>query len=61
VPVACVSHPQNALCPVSCQRAVSSLLEFNEAAFERAAQAAHRKLGPAAPGTLNQMLVEFGF
>jgi hypothetical protein len=38
-----------------------TVLEFNEGAFERAAQAAHARLGPAAPGTLNQMLVEFGF
>ena len=38
-----------------------AVLEFNEGAFERAAQAAHGKLGPAAPWTLNQMLVEFGF
>jgi hypothetical protein len=37
------------------------VLEYNEGAFERAAQAAHNKLGPASPGALNQMLVEFGF
>ena len=38
-----------------------AVLEFNEGAFEQAAQAAHGKLGCAAPETLNQMLVEFGF
>jgi hypothetical protein len=37
------------------------VVEFNEGNFEQAAQAAYRKLGPAGPGTLNQMLVEFGF
>jgi hypothetical protein len=35
--------------------------EFNEGAFERAAQAARGKLGAATPSTLNQMLVDFGF
>jgi hypothetical protein len=35
--------------------------EYNEGAFETAAQAAHTKLGPASPQTLNEMLVEFGF
>ena len=39
----------------------AAVLEFNEGAFERAARAAYGKLGPAAPWTLNQMLVEFGF
>ena len=38
-----------------------ALLDFNEAAFERAAQVIHGKLGLATPGSLNQMLVEFGF
>ncbi len=38
-----------------------TVLEFNEGAFERAAQAAYTKLGPATPETLNEMLVEFGF
>jgi hypothetical protein len=38
-----------------------AVLDFNEGAFERAAQAAHARLGPARPETLNQMLVEFGF
>lgn len=37
------------------------VLEYNEGAFERAAQAAHARLGPASPRTLNQLLVEFGF
>ena len=39
----------------------ATVLEFNEGAFERAAQAAHTSLGPASPERLNQMLVEFGF
>ncbi len=38
-----------------------AVLEFNEGAFEQAAQAVHTRLGPAAPETPNQMLVEFGF
>jgi hypothetical protein len=46
---------------VAAEHPPEAVLEFNEGAFERAAQAAHGKLGPASPGTLNQMLVEFGF
>lgn len=46
---------------VAAEHPPAAVIEFNEAAFERAAQAAHAKLGPATPGTLNQMLVEFGF
>ena len=38
-----------------------AVLELNESAFERAAQTAQRRLGPATPETLNHMLVEFGF
>jgi hypothetical protein len=38
-----------------------AVVEFNEGAFERAAQAAHANWGLASPKTLNQMLVEFGF
>src|SRR2546425_11643616 len=38
-----------------------SVMEFNEGAFEQAAQAAHDRLGLASPATLNQMLAEFGF
>ena len=38
-----------------------TVIEFNEGAFERAAQAAHANFGPASPESLNQMLVEFGF
>lgn len=37
------------------------VVEFNEGAFEGAAQAAHARLGPASPKTLNQMLADFGF
>src|SRR5438477_8560404 len=39
----------------------ASVMEFNEGAFEQAAQAAHDRLGLASPATLNQMLAEFGF
>jgi hypothetical protein len=35
--------------------------EFNEGDFERAAQAAHERLGPVSPSSLNQMLRLFGF
>jgi len=35
--------------------------EFNEGDFERAAQGAHKRLGPASPSSLNQMLRLFGF
>lgn len=38
-----------------------TVIEFNEGAFEKAAQAAYARLGLASPQTLNQMLVEFGF
>jgi hypothetical protein len=38
-----------------------SVVEFNEGAFERAAQAAHARSGIASPASLNQMLAEFGF
>lgn len=37
------------------------VIEFNEADFERAAQAAHQRLGPANAANLNQMLEEYGF
>lgn len=35
--------------------------EFNEGDFERAAHAAHERLGPVCPARLNQMLRLFGF
>ena len=38
-----------------------TVIDFNEAAFEKAAQAAHAKWGLASPQTLNQMLADFGF
>jgi hypothetical protein len=46
---------------VAAEHPPPAVIEFNEAAFEWAAQAAHRKLGSATPGTLNEMLVEYGF
>jgi hypothetical protein len=46
---------------VAAEHPPEAVLEFNEGAFEQAAQTAHGKLGPATPGTLNQMRVEFGF
>jgi hypothetical protein len=38
-----------------------SVVEFNEGAFERAAQATHARSRIASPESLNQMLAEFGF
>ena len=38
-----------------------SVVEFNEGAFEREAQAAHARSGIASPASLNQMLADFGF
>ena len=38
-----------------------SVVEFNEGAFEREAQAAHARAGIASPESLNQMRAEFGF
>jgi hypothetical protein len=37
------------------------VVEFNEGAFEREAQAAHARAGIASPESLNQMRAEFGF
>ena len=39
----------------------AKLVEFNEAAFEHAAQEAHRLLGNASPSNLNRMLQFYGF
>jgi hypothetical protein len=39
----------------------SRVIEFNEADFERAAQSAHQRLGPANAANLNRMLEEYGF
>jgi hypothetical protein len=39
----------------------ASVLEFNEGAFEQAAQAAHAGWGVATPESLNRMLADFGF
>jgi hypothetical protein len=38
-----------------------SVVDFNEGAFERAAQAAHARSGIVSPASLYQMLAEFGF
>lgn len=38
-----------------------SLVEFNEADFDKAAYAAHAKFGPASPASLNHMLRFHGF
>jgi hypothetical protein len=46
---------------VAAEHPPEAVLDFNEGAFERAAQAAHAGSGPASPETLNQMLVGFGF
>lgn len=39
----------------------SSVLDFNEGDFERAAQSAHTEYGDASPETLNRMLQFYGF
>lgn len=39
----------------------ASVAEFNEAGFDRAAYAAHDKLGEASPANLNRMLQSYGF
>jgi len=46
---------------VAAEQPPEAVVEFNEGAFERAAQAVHARLGLASPETLNQMLAEFGF
>jgi len=46
---------------VAAESPPASVLDFNEADFERAAQDAHAKRGTASPARLNQMLEEFGF
>jgi hypothetical protein len=38
-----------------------SVLDFNEDAFEQAAQAAHARWGIATAESLNRMLADFGF
>lgn len=38
-----------------------SVLDLNEAGFESAAYAAHDRLGPATPETLNHLLQSYGF
>jgi hypothetical protein len=46
---------------VAAEHPPESVLEFNEGDFERAARAAHARLGVASAERLNQMLAEFGF
>ena len=46
---------------VAAHNPLESVLEFNEAEFERAAGSLHARLGRATPERLNQMLAEFGF
>jgi hypothetical protein len=46
---------------VACQHPPESVLDLNEAGFERAAKQMHRELGPASPTNLNRMLQIFGF
>ena len=46
---------------VAAEHPPESVLEFNEWDFERAARAAHVRLGVASAKRLNQILVEFGF
>ena len=57
----CLYHEVLEAATVAAEHPPEAVIELNEGAFERAAQAAHGKLGPATPGTLNQMRVEFGF
>jgi hypothetical protein len=38
-----------------------SVVDFNEADFERAGYDAHERFGPASPETLNRMLQFYGF
>lgn len=46
---------------VAAMKPPGAVLEFNEGHFERAAQAAHARLGIASPSALNRMLADFGF
>lgn len=39
----------------------ASVMEFNEADFERAGYEAHERFGPASPANLNRMLQSYGF
>src|SRR3989442_6921230 len=46
---------------VAAEHPPDSVMEFNEGAFEQAAQGAHQRFGTASPAALHQMLAEFGF
>jgi hypothetical protein len=46
---------------VACPRTPASVMEMNEADFERAAHDAHQHFGLATPDSLNRMLQSFGF
>src|SRR2546425_10470070 len=38
-----------------------AVIEFNEWDFEQAAQRAHARFGISSPGTVNEMLAQYGF
>jgi hypothetical protein len=46
---------------VASEQPPKSVIEFNEADFEKAAQAAHAEFGNATPENLNRMLQTYGF
>jgi hypothetical protein len=46
---------------VAAETPPDSVLDFNEGDFEREAQSAHVRYGPATSSTLNDFLAEFGF
>lgn len=46
---------------VATDKCPPQVAEFNEGDFERTAQAAHVRLGPATGTTLNRMLADLGF
>jgi hypothetical protein len=46
---------------VASLQSLAAVAEFNEGDFERAAHAAHEKLGNASPQNLNRMLQSYGF
>ena len=46
---------------VAAESPPASVLEFNEGAFEQAAQVAHARWGLSTPESLNRMLADFGF
>jgi hypothetical protein len=46
---------------VACSAPPASVIDFNEADFERTAYAMHEKFGPASPENLSRMLQFHGF